>query len=187
MPPAFDDMPNGIPFSELRRHHWSSQSRHRHLSSVCMAGDRQSDPVRDFREHIRIVRDDDDRARLIHACERAADIMRRFPKVADACQPKRPPVTQERDRTILQHRTAFIFERFSYTGPVKPPIVSPSDGIHSQGRLQRSQDPGACFGFDKLPAHHTLDHEIPGQQDKVRMCAIGGVHHLLQFVEIVMR
>ena len=38
MPSSFDDMPDGIPLAKLRGHDRPSQSRHRHLSAMGVAG-----------------------------------------------------------------------------------------------------------------------------------------------------
>jgi hypothetical protein len=77
-----------VALSIVRGHDRTAHQRNRHLTAVCVAGQRQTYARRDQRKDIRVVRDDDDGQIVINRCERARNVMRSFQKVADSSEPE---------------------------------------------------------------------------------------------------
>jgi hypothetical protein len=93
--------------------------------------------------------------------------------VRRAHDPERALAVIHFHRLVVDDAEARAGERRGDARAAEPVVVVAEDGEQTERRAQVPQDPAALLGGNESPAHDPLDHQVPEEEDDVRMRGVG--------------
>jgi len=146
-----------------------------------MAGDEQAKAIGDGGKQIGIVSEHQDRGVVRNLTKRLSNIMRTFPKIADANQPKVCASSSNSDGAVFQNRNLLLVKRSSHSWRVQPPVMISQTGPNSQWRCQVRKHCRSLLWRYEAAAEDFLNNEITRDDNQVGFETVCEFDDLVEF------